>query len=92
MITQFIISIFFGIPKLFISPLPALPSLPAGLSTATDTVLDVITSVISVLQFIYTPVLLNGIFAMVVAFMLFEVGYTAIIWVLTKIPIFGVNR
>jgi hypothetical protein len=91
MITITIIKVFMaGVTALF-GILPNVPATPTSISSGGDWVINSVAGIASVLQQIYTPVLLTAIIVVVLVLFNFERIYFLVLWVLKKIPALNIK-
>lgn len=73
------------------SALPSLPEAPSGLQTAGDSIIGYLAPGIYIMRYIFTTPLLNIALGIFLAVLIFERGYTTIMFVLRKIPFINIK-
>lgn len=77
--------------QLLLSPLPSLPTTPQPIFDGGNTIINLITSVISFLAYIFSPTLLAAAVAIFIAIFAFDTIYNTVMWTIKKIPMLNIK-
>jgi len=91
MILTFLINSFQSLFDAVFSVIPALPPISQSVISGGNWIVSTVASVIFPFQYLYTPVLFNFMFVGLLGIVLFEPTYHLILWILRKIPVFGIK-
>ena len=83
-----ILASFFMVPFSWLN----LPNFPEQVEHSVESYMDLIFSNLDFLSFFIRPGTAQFIITSVIALYTFKLGYDVLMWILTKIPVFGVNR
>lgn len=87
MIFMTIINAFFGLLQTVLGVLPNVAPIPVAVSTGGDWALAQVSSVISVLNVVFSPALMSGAVLIIVGLFVWEWVYGSVMWVVRKIPL-----
>jgi len=90
MITQFILQIFFSVTTFIFSPVPSIPPMPEEIIAGAEYFQDLITSIVGLISYVYSPLIFLFVFTMLIIVLNFEAIYHFIMWIVRKLP-FGIN-
>lgn len=85
MITQAILDVFKFIVTSALVGLPSLPDLPSGVIDAIDYMIDLISQIVGVISYLYTPTIFILMFTIVLAILSFDFIYKFVLWLLHKV-------
>jgi hypothetical protein len=77
--------------KLILGILPDAPATPSAVTSGGSWVTDQVGSVISVLNYVFTPALMTAVMVVVVAMFTWEYIYAAAMWLIRKIPMINIK-
>ncbi len=91
MIVLLLIMLLISLVELILGVLPNAPATPSAVVSGGDWIVDSIASVISVLNWVFTPALMTAIVIIVVGMFTWEYIYAATLWLLRKIPVINIK-
>lgn len=91
MIFTFMITSLISLVKTILSVMPTIPATPSAIVTGATWITDMVGTVASVLQMIYSPALMTAIVLIIVAIFGFDTLYHTVMWVLRKIPMINIK-
>jgi hypothetical protein len=91
MIFTGIIIALLAVWNLILSVIPTIPATPTAITSGGTWVINTITGVVALLNWIFTPTLLAAFVVVFIAIMGFEQIYHTTMWVVKKIPFLSIK-
>lgn len=91
MIIEFLLSVLVGFIKLVLGILPNVPATPDAVLNGGNFITSTISSVISVLSMLLTPVLLGACVVIILGMLNFTWIYHSVMWVIRKLPVLNIK-
>lgn len=91
MIVEYLLSTILNILQVLLGVLPDLPDMPTAITDGTSWVLTQIASVISVIEMYLSRPLLLASITVGVGILIFEYGYSFVMFILRKIPVINIK-
>jgi len=85
MIVEAILNGFQTVVSVLLSLLPALPQMSDTIAEGLNYIVDIITSTVGIIAYIYTPAVTIFLFTFLLAILTFDAVYKFVMWVLHKV-------
>jgi len=85
MITEITLGGFQAVVKALLFLIPDIPSMPAPIQSSMDFIIGLITDMVGIVAYIYTPTVFVFIFVFLLAILGFDFIYKFVLWILHKV-------